>query len=557
MQLTGAQILIQALIEQGCDTVFGYPGGYVIDIFDALYDRKDELRLIVPAHEQGGTHAADGFARASGKTGVMIATSGPGATNLVTGVANAFMDSVPLVCITGNVPLKPVNMMGRDSFQEIDIRGVTLPVTKHSYLVTDVKDLAQTVREAFTVAHSGRPGPVLIDIPKDVAAETCDYINPGRFEPRVQKPPSEDALKQAAELLEKSERPLLFCGGGVISTGTSETLNRLLDQTGIPLAASLMGLTCLPASHPLMLGMIGMHGTPAANFAGEQCDLLLAAGTRFSDRVASDRSRFAPCGKIIHIDIDPSEFDKNVPADLHIHADAKSALEGLSALVPRLNYAAWLDEINDFKARHPMPEMANGRYADPRAVLRAIRQAAGTDAVIVTDVGQHQMWTAQVYPFEKPGSLITSGGLGTMGFGLGAAVGAKAAAPERPVILITGDGSFTMNLNELSTARAQGLPVIVVLMNNGVLGMVRQWQSMFYSGRCSATVTNRKTDYVKLAEAFGVSGFRIEKTEEFTAVFDRALSSGKTCVIECPIDPDEMVFPMIPPGKSGRDILYA
>jgi acetolactate synthase-1/2/3 large subunit len=553
MQLTGAQILIRSLIEQGCDTVFGYPGGYVIDIFDALYD-AGELRLIVPAHEQGGAHAADGYARLSGKTGVMIATSGPGATNLVTGIANAFMDSVPLVCITGNVPLRPVNMMGRDSFQEIDIRGVTLPVTKHSWLVTDVRGLAGTVRDAFTVANSGRPGPVLIDIPKDVSAETCEYTAAGKFVPRKQKPPAEDALRQAAGLLEKSERPLLFCGGGVVASGASEALTCLLERNGIPLAASLMGLTCLPAAHPHMLGMIGMHGTPAANFAGEHCDLLIAAGTRFSDRVASDRSRFAPRAKIVHIDIDPSEFDKNVPCDLHIHADAKAALEGLCEQLPHRGRSGWLNEIAAFKARHPMPEGTGD--TDPRAILRAIHAVAGRDAVIVTDVGQHQMWTAQVYPFERPGSLITSGGLGAMGFGLGAAIGAKAAAPERPVVLITGDGSFAMNLTELSTARAQDLPVAVVLLNNGVLGMVRQWQSMFYNGRCSATVVNRPTDFPKLAGAFGVTGFRVERTEEFAGVFAKALSSGKTCVIECPIGPDEMVFPMIPPGGSGKDVIY-
>ncbi|MDR0326475.1 MAG: biosynthetic-type acetolactate synthase large subunit [Oscillospiraceae bacterium] len=550
MQMTGAQILVQALIEQGIDTVFGFPGGYVIDIFDALHSRADELRLIVPAHEQGGAHAADGYARISGKTGVMIATSGPGATNLVTGIANAFMDSVPLVCITGNVPLKPVNMMGRDSFQEIDIRGVTLPITKHSFLVTDIAKLAETAREAFVIAHSGRPGPVLIDIPKDVAAGVCEYVSPGRFAPRPQKPPSDDKLRQAAELLKKSERPLLFCGGGVVTANASKELTALAERLDIPVAASLMGLTALPAGHPLALGMIGMHGTPAANVAGERCDLMIAAGTRFSDRVAGDRRRFAPNAKIIHIDIDPSEFDKNVICDLPIQGDAKAALAGLFSLLPPLDHAGWLREIAAFKTRHPMPEGKAARY------LRAVRAAAGSDAVIVTDVGQHQMWTAQHYPFEQPRGFITSGGLGAMGFGLGAAVGAKAAAPNRPVVLITGDGSFHMNMAELAAAQTENLPVIVILFNNGVLGMVRQWQSMFHQNRHAATTTNRQTDYVKLAEAFGALGFRAENEEQFEKALDQALLSGKTCVIDCAIGPDDMVFPMIPPGKSGKDIVY-
>ena len=550
MRLTGAQILIQTLIEQGVDTVFGFPGGYVVDIFDALYDRAGELRLIVPAHEQGGTHAADGYARVSGKTGVMIATSGPGATNLVTGVANAFMDSVPLVCVTGNVPLKPVNMMGRDSFQEIDIRGVTLPVTKHSYLVTDTAELADTVREAFVIAHSGRPGPVLIDIPKDVAAESCEYNSPGRFVPRPRKPVSEDKLRRAAELLRQSERPLLFCGGGVVAANASGALAALAERLGIPVAASLMGLTALPAGHPLFLGMIGMHGTPAANMAGGRCDLLLGVGTRFSDRVAGDRRRFAPNAKIIHIDIDPSEFDKNVICDLSVEGDAKAALEQLSPLVPAPGPAAWLSEIAAFKARRPMPEGTAARY------LQAIRAAAGADAVIVTDVGQHQMWTAQYYPFTQPRGLVTSGGLGAMGFGLGAAIGAKAAAPRRTVVLVTGDGSFSMNLTELAAAVTEDLPVIAVILNNGVLGMVRQWQKMFHNNRCSGTETRRATDYVKVAEAFGAEGFRVDTAEAFGAVFGRALASGRTCVIDCRVGPDEMVFPMIPPGMSGKDILY-
>jgi acetolactate synthase-1/2/3 large subunit len=542
MQMTGAQILIQTLIEQGVDTVFGYPGGYVIDIFDALYDRKDEIRLILPAHEQGGVHAADGYARLSGKTGVVLATSGPGATNLVTGIAAAFMDSVPLVAVTGNVPLSPINMMGRDSFQEIDIFGVTLPITKHSYLVTDVSKLAGTVKEAFVIANSGRPGPVLIDIPKNVSAEVCEYISAGKFAIRAEKPPLSTKLNQAAEWLAKSECPLIFGGGGVVSAGAGGALAAIAEKLDIFVAASLMGLTALPSVHPQMLGMIGMHGTPAANFAGEECDILLAVGTRFSDRVAGDRRRFAPNAKIIHIDADPSEFDKNVVCDLHIQGDAKTVLEKLLPLTAPMTHPAWRDKIVAFQKKNPMPQSIAAQY------LHAIRNTAGADAVIVTDVGQHQMWTAQNYPFVSPRSFITSGGLGAMGFGLGAAVGAKIASPHRPVVLVTGDGSFHMNLTELATAVTENLPVIAVVMNNGVLGMVRQWQSLFFAARHSATTTDRRTDFVKLAEAYGALGFQANTAEDFPDVFAKALASGKACVIDCPIDPDEKVFPFIPPA---------
>jgi acetolactate synthase-1/2/3 large subunit len=547
MQLTGAQILVQSLIEQGVDTAFGFPGGYVIDIFDALYDRQDELRLILPAHEQGGVHAADGYARLSGKTGVVIATSGPGATNLVTGIAAAFMDSSPLVAITGNVPLSPINMMGRDSFQEIDILGVTLPITKHSFLVTDVTELADTVKEAFTIANSGRPGPVLIDIPKNVSAEKCEYISPGRFSLRAGTPLSETKLNQVAKLLHNCERPLIFCGGGVVSSGANNAISDLASKLDIPVAASLMGLTALPSSHPLMLGMLGMHGTPAANFCGERCDLLLAAGTRFSDRVAGDRRRFAPNAKIIHIDADPSEFDKNVVCDLHIQGDAKDVAEALLPLVTPKQHTGWRAQISAEQDKNPLPESVASRY------MAAIRDAAGEDAVIVTDVGQHQMWTAQSYPFSRPRSFITSGGLGAMGFGLGAAIGAKAAAQGRPVILVTGDGSFHMNLIELAAAVTENLPVIAVVMNNGVLGMVRQWQSLFYGGRHSSTTTGRKTDFVKIANAYGATGERTDSPEAFAGILRKSLASGKTCVIDCPIGPDEKVFPFIPPAGVARE----
>ncbi|MDR1692450.1 MAG: biosynthetic-type acetolactate synthase large subunit [Oscillospiraceae bacterium] len=551
--LTGAQIVAEVLIEQGADTVFAYPGGSVLNIFDALGARSDRLRVLLPAHEQGGCHAADGYARVSGKCGVMIATSGPGATNLVTGLANAYMDSVPLVAITGNVTRA---LMGRDSFQEVDICGVTMPITKHGFLVQRVETLAETLKEAFAIATSGRPGPVLVDIPKDITAETCEYLPVGRYRERDHPPVKDNILRQAADMIARSKRPLLFCGGGVVRAGASDALRAFAEKRGIPVASSLMGLTALPSSHPLMLGMIGMHGTPVSNYAGEECDLLINAGSRFSDRVAGDRKRFAPNARLIHLDIDPSEFDKNVICDLHLRGDAGDILQKLTGVVPANTGNDWQNEITHFKAKHPMPEEMEPLRANPRGILRAIAGLAGNDALIVTDVGQHQMWTAQYYPFAKPRSLITSGGLGAMGFGMGAAVGAKAAAPDRPVVLITGDGSFHMDMGEIAASVTEGLPVVAVVMNNGVLGMVRQWQRMFYDARFSYTTPGRKTDFAKLAEALGGLGFRADTMSLFTAAFKEALASGQTCVIDCVIDPDENVFPMIPPGKAGNDIVY-
>jgi len=553
MQLTGAQILVKTLIEQGVDTVFGYPGGTVIGIFDALDEYRDEIRLIMPAHEQGGAHAADGYARVSGKCGVVLATSGAGATNLVTGIASAYMDSVPLVAITGNVNRA---LMGRDTFQEVDICGVTMPITKHNFLIQDISKLAKTIKKAFIIAASGRPGPVLVDIPKDVTEELHEYAPIGRYKPREVPTPALGALKLAAEMIAKSQRPLIYCGGGVVGGNACEQLRGFAEKGNIPVAASLMGLTAMPSGHRLMLGMIGMHGTPASNFAGEKCDLLISACSRFSDRVAGDRKRFAPNARLIHLDIDPAEFDKNVTCDLHIFGDAKVILDELANLIPENRNTGWIDEILRFKAEHPMPESSDGSKTDPRGILRLIHKLAGEDAILVTDVGQHQMWTAQIYPFEKPRSLVTSGGLGAMGFGLGAAIGAKAANPEKTVVLVTGDGSFHMNLTELTTSVTQDLPVIVVIMNNGVLGMVRQWQSMFYNARHVATTLERNANFAKICEGFGGVGYKAETIVEAKAALKEALSSGRTCVIDCVIDPDDKVFPMIPPGKSGEDIVY-
>jgi len=553
MLLTGAQILARTLIEQGADIVFGYPGGQAINIFDALCEYSSELRVILPSHEQGGTHAADGYARVSGKCGVMIATSGPGATNLVTGIANAYMDSVPLVCITGNVPR---SLIGRDSFQEVDICGVTLPITKHNFLVSDVKALARTIREAFTIAASGRPGPVLIDIPKDITVESCEYVPAGHYEPRATPSPNAAGIQKAAEILAQSERPLIFCGGGVVGAGASELLRSFAEKRGVPVAASLMGLTALPAKHPLMLGMLGMHGTPVANFAAESCDALLAVGARFSDRVAGDRGCFAPNAKLIHLDIDASEFDKNVVCDLNVGGDAKELIALLDAAAPAGEHTRWLEELGRFQGSHPMPEEKEPERANPRGIVRAAAEFAGEDAIVVTDVGQHQMWTAEYYPFVKPRSLITSGGLGAMGFGMGAAVGAKTAAPNRPVVLFTGDGCVHMDAAELATAVTEGLPFVAVLMNNGVLGMVRQWQSILFGGRYSCTTLCRQTDSVKLADAFGGLGFRADTMEEVRDALKKAFASNRVCLIDCRIDPDEKVFPMIPAGKSGKDIIY-
>lgn len=551
MNLTGAQIVTEVLLEQGVDTVFAYPGAAVLDIFDALGEKADVLRVILPAHEQGGCHAADAYARVSGKCGVMIATSGPGATNLVTGIANAYMDSVPLVAITGNVPRA---LMGRDSFQEVDICGVTMPVTKHGFLVQSIESLASTLKEAFVIAVSGRPGPVLVDMPKDIAAESCGYEPAGRHKPRETAPPRSELIHKAAEMISHSKRPLLFCGGGVVSGGASEALRAFAEKCAIPVTVSLMGLTAMPSKHPLMLGMIGMHGTPVSHYAGERCDLLISVGSRFSDRVAGDRKRFARGAKLIHIDIDPSEFDKNIVSDLHIRGDAELVLKCLPDIVPLGVGSEWSKELGAFKEAHPMPKKAEPERIHPQGILRVIADAAGQNAIIVTDVGQHQMWTAQSYPFTLPRSFITSGGLGAMGFGLGAAVGAKAAAPGRPVVLVTGDGSLHMNMAEMSVAVTENLPVTVVVMNNGVLGMVRQWQRTLYGCRFHYTSPDRRTDFVKMAEAFGALGFRADTMDMFSHAFSSALASGQTALINCCIDPDESISPMLSPGQSGKDI---
>ena len=561
MKLNGAAILIECLIEQGVGTVFGFPGGAVLPIYDELYKRQDRIRHVLTAHEQHAGHAADGYARASGKTGVCIATSGPGATNLVTPIATAYMDSTPIVFITGNVPQ---SLMGTDSFQEADISGMTMPVTKHNYLVTRVEKLADIVREAFFIASSGRPGPVLIDIPKDVQIAETEYEPASGAQlipklsmkhPTAQLRPEGEALErykvkaaprleQAAKLIAEAQKPLIYCGGGVILSGAESELLAFADRVDAPVVSTLMGLGAVPADNPRMLGMLGMHGTHAANIAMQRCDLLIAVGVRFSDRALGNAETFAAQAKVLHIDIDRAEINKNVSTTLHITGDARVVLELLLSRVAQKANGQWMQQ-----ARSMMEEYLSDELFEPRKILRQMA-AIAPEITVATDVGQHQMWTAQHFPFLHPRQLITSGGLGTMGFGLGAAMGAAASDPAgRPVALVTGDGSFRMNLTELSTIGYYGIPVIVVIFNNGTLGMVRQWQTLFFGHRYSQTTLDRGPDFMKLAAAYGLSGARVNAVETFAAAFKAAVEKREPCIIECMLDIDEMVAPMVAPGS--------
>ena len=561
MKLNGAAILIECLIEQNVGTVFGFPGGAVLPIYDELYKRQDRIQHVLTAHEQHAGHAADGYARASGKTGVCIATSGPGATNLVTPIATAYMDSSPVVFITGNVPQ---SLMGTDSFQEADISGMTMPVTKHNYLVTRVEKLADTIREAFYIAGSGRPGPVLIDIPKDVQIAETEYepvlgdalipklsakhptaqLRPEGEALERYKVKAEPRLEKAAQLIAEAHKPLIYCGGGVTISGAEDELAAFADRIDAPVVSTLMGLGTLPADNPRMLGMLGMHGTHAANIAMQRCDLLIAVGVRFSDRALGNAETFAAQAKVLHIDIDRAEINKNVSTTLHITGDARIVLELLLARVSQKSHEQWMRQ-----ARSMMEEYLSDELFEPRKILRQMA-AIAPEMTVATDVGQHQMWTAQHFPFLRPRQLITSGGLGTMGFGLGAAMGAAASDPEgRPVALVTGDGSFRMNLTELSTIGYYGIPVIIVIFNNGTLGMVRQWQTLFFGHRYSQTTLDRGPDFMKLADAYGLSGTRVNTVEAFTAAFRKAVEEKKPCIIECMLDIDEMVAPMVAPGS--------
>ena len=561
MKLNGAAILIECLIEQGAGTVFGFPGGAVLPIYDELYKRADRINHVLTAHEQHAGHAADGYARASGKTGVCIATSGPGATNLVTAIATAYMDSTPVVFITGNVPQ---SLMGTDSFQEADISGMTMPITKHNYLVTSVERLADTIREAFYIASTGRPGPVLVDIPKDVQLAETEYeplsgealiprlskkkplsqLRPEGEALELYKTKAEPRLEKAAQLIAEAHRPLIYCGGGVTISGAQDELVALANRVDAPIVSTLMGLGTASAQNDRMLGMLGMHGTHAANIAMQRCDLLIAVGVRFSDRALGDASKFAPNAKVLHIDIDRAEINKNVSTTLHITGDAKTVLDLLLGRVSQKQHAQWMQQ-----ARSMVEEYVNDDKFEPRKILRAMAETA-PGMTVATDVGQHQMWTAQHFPFIHPRQLISSGGLGTMGFGLGAAMGAAQSDPEgKPVALATGDGSFRMNLTELSTIGYYNIPVIVVIFNNGTLGMVRQWQTLFFGQRYSQTTLDRGPDFMKLADAYGLDGTRVRNLADFKTAFSKAYAAGKPCIIECMLDIDEMVAPMVAPGS--------
>ena len=549
MKLKGSQILCEVLLEQGADTVFGYPGGTVIDIYEALYEYKDRIRHILTAHEQGASHAADGFARSTGKTGVVIATSGPGATNLVTGIATAFMDSVPMVALTGNVGR---SLIGKDAFQEVYIAGVTMPITKHNFVVRDITKLADTIRKAFQIANSGRPGPVLVDIPKDVQVAECEY------EPKEAVVVDEtyevdyNGLQRMAEIINKAERPVIYYGGGIISSGACDELLELMHKADIPATTTMMSIGAIPADEPRYLGMIGMHGKVSAGWAVDKADVLIAIGARFSDRVATNPNRFAPDARILHIDVDAAEINKNMPADDYMVIDAKTFLGAILPLIEKKERTAWRGLIERWRDQLDYKAKDAEDCLHPHQIIGAVADAIGDEGIFVTDVGQHQMWAAQYCKRNHPRQFISSGGLGTMGFGYGAAMGTKLSHPDKPVVLITGDGSFHMNMNELCTAVTYNIPVVTVLLNNQVLGMVRQWQTFFYDQHYSNTTLERKTDYVKLAEAFGAVGWRCTNPAEFKEALQKALAHNGPSVIECVIDRDEKVLPMI---QGGKDIL--
>ncbi len=546
MQLNGAEIVIECLKEQGVDTVFGYPGGAILNVYDELYKHRDEIRHILTSHEQGAAHAADGYARATGKVGVCLATSGPGATNLVTGIATAYMDSIPVVAITCNVG---VPLLGKDSFQEIDIAGVTMPITKYSFIVKDVNQLADTIRKAFRIAKMGRPGPVLIDIPKDVTAKKAEYEkeNPGVYN-REFTHIDEKEIAAAAEMIQVSEKPFIFVGGGAVLSEASKELKEFVEKTDAPVTDSLMGKGAFPGIDPRYTGMLGMHGTKASNYGVSECDLLVVVGARFSDRVTGNTSTFAKNAKILQIDIDPAEMNKNIIIDQGVVGDIKAVLRKLNEVLPQQDHTEWMKKIQDYKEKYPL-KYHDGVLTGPFVVEEIYRQTKG-DAIITTEVGQHQMWAAQYFKYTKPRTLLTSGGLGTMGYGLGAAIGAKTGCPDKTVINVAGDGCFRMNMNELATAVRHEVPVIEVVINNHVLGMVRQWQDLFYDERYSATVLRDAVDYVKLAEAMGAEGMRATTQEEFREAFAKALASGRPVLIDCMIDCDDKVWPMVAPGAA-------
>ena len=544
MKLNGSEIIIECLKEQGVDTVFGYPGGAILNVYDALYKHSDEITHILTSHEQGASHAADGYARATGKVGVCFATSGPGATNLVTGIATAAMDSIPIVAITCNVT---VPLLGKDSFQEVDIAGITMPITKHSFIVKDVNKLADTIRRAFTIAKEGRPGPVLVDITKDVTANECDYVKttPKTIE-RVTDTIKEEDIVKAVNMIKEAKKPVVFAGGGAIASDASDELRRFVNKVDAPVVDSLMGKGAFDGTDPRYAGMLGMHGTKAANYSVTECDLLIVVGARFSDRVTGNTRKFANNAKILQFDVDAAEINKNIRTDASVIGDALEILKRINALLDQCNHSEWIQHVEELKADYPM-KYNTDRLNGP-LIMEKIFEVTGGDAIISTDVGQHQMWAAQHYKYKKPRTLLTSGGLGTMGYGLGAAIGAKVGCRDKVVINIAGDGCFRMNMNELATAARYNIPVIEVIFDNHVLGMVRQWQDLFYGKRYSATVLDDSVDYVKIAKAMGIKAYTITKPEEIVPVFEEAISLNIPVLIECQLNRDDKVFPMVSPG---------
>ncbi len=561
MKYTGAKIFVECLKEQGVDTVFGFPGGKVLYLYDELVKASDSIRHILTSHEQGASHAADGYARSTGRVGVCMATSGPGATNLVTGIATAYMDSVPLVAFTGQVGKKD---LGKDSFQEVDITGITIPITKHNYIVKDVKDLADTIREAFAIAREGRPGPVLVDICVNVGVEECEYEkidpNEGEYLKRhvgIRHDEVDEAdIEIAAKAINEARRPFIISGGGVIISGTEKLLAGLARKVRIPVATTLMGLGGFPTDDKLCTGLIGMHGSKTSNLAATNCDLLIAVGARFSDRVTSNVRSFALDAKVMHIDIDPAEMGKNVAAEYKLCGYIDNILEKLIDKVEEKPEGEWIEKINAWKAKFPLAYVNDDKFVKPQAVVRQFYKQTGGDAIVVTEVGQNQIWAAQWYKYSKPRTYISSGGLGTMGYGLGAAIGVKVANPDKTVINFAGDGSFRMNLNELATAVRYKMPVVIAILNNSVLGMVRQWQTLFLGKRYAETTIKDSLDYVALAEAFGAVGIRVEKPEDVEQAVSRALQeTERPVVIDFWIDPDEKVYPIVPPGASIADLI--
>ena len=545
MQLTGSEIVIECLKEQGVDTVFGYPGGAILNVYDELYKHQNEIKHILTSHEQGAAHAADGYARATGKVGVCLATSGPGATNLVTGIATAYMDSIPIVAITCNVG---VSLLGKDSFQEIDITGITLPITKHNFIVKDVNNLAATIRKAFAIAKKGRPGPVLIDIPKDVTANKAEYVKEKPVAVEPSQNICETQLDTAVEMIKEAKKPYIFVGGGAILSGASEELYTFAKKVDAPVTDSLMGKGAFPGTDPLYTGMLGMHGTKTSNYGVSECDLLIVIGARFSDRVTGNAQKFAQNAKIIQIDVDVAEMNKNVMISAGVVGDIKVVLDRLNERLEQQDHAEWVTKIQEYKEKYPLvyhKDVLSG----PFVVEEIYRQTKG-EAIISTEVGQHQMWAAQFYKYTKPRTFLTSGGLGTMGYGLGAALGAKSGREDKVVVNIAGDGCFRMNMNEIATAVRHNIPVIQVVINNHVLGMVRQWQNLFYGQRYSATVLNDAVDFVKLAEAMGAEGIRATTQEDFKSAFEKAMNLGRPVVIDCQIDSDDKVWPMVAPGAA-------